>query len=447
MFRQRGSTFVFARRPTTRALAPNDSSPSRARSPFSRALHNETRTRRAPVRPARAGSLADRRRCAVTMPHGVEQQQQTTTMTESSDSSFNLGRRNSGRLFGKSRNVDNADSDDGLSPTSSAMMSLKKQESQYHKLFPSIPQQELLLETYSCALKKDFLYHGKMFISQNWICFHSRIIHKQLQVIIPMGSVRTIKKHRMVKLLPNALCLLTSDGTKYRFTSLMSRDTTYNHLHSLCKNLEDHNSEAALPCPDPSRSAPSRRPRPRSLLLNPTEEFSRSSSSSGGVRRRASCQEQALARTPLSGDLQGSYCTQCDTPPRIDSPDGATDAHYDNGEDDDSDGGRRGSTPRSDSEGGSQTHGAESGHSGRDPPRCNGHVKGPPGWPSPALTDPGPAGKKRSLSLLWLYFFIVLLLVLVSCYMAVRINFLEEMLARIPIPPKPPLRPQRYGEV
>ncbi|XP_078736530.1 uncharacterized protein LOC144950306 [Lampetra fluviatilis] len=81
----------------------------------------------------------------------------------------------------KSRNVDNADSDDGLSPTSSAMMSLKKQESQYHKLFPSIPQQELLLETYSCALKKDFLYHGKMFISQNWICFHSRIIHKQLQ--------------------------------------------------------------------------------------------------------------------------------------------------------------------------------------------------------------------------------------------------------------------------
>nr|XP_032806765.1 GRAM domain-containing protein 2A-like isoform X2 [Petromyzon marinus] len=374
------------------------------------------------------------------MPHGVEQQQ--TTTTESSDS-FNLGRRNSGRLFGKSRNVDNADSDDGLSPTtttttmSSAVMSLKKQESQFHKLFPTIPQQELLLETYSCALKKDFLYHGKMFVSQNWICFHSRIIHKQLQVTIPVGSVRTIKKHRMVKLLPNALCLLTSDGTKYRFTSLMSRDTTYNHLHSLCKNLEDHNSEAALPCPDPSHSAPSRRPRPRSLLLNPPEEFSRS------VRRRASCQDQALARTPLSGDFQGSYCTQCETPPRIDSPDGAPPSRHGDGEDDDSDGGRRGSTPRSDSEDGSPTRGAESGNSGRDPPRCNGHAKGPPGWPCPALTDPGPAGKKRSLSLLWLYLFIVLLLVLVSCYMAVRINLLEEMLARIAIPPKPPLRPQR----
>lgn len=35
---------------------------------------------------------------------------------------------------------------------------------------------------YTCALQKDILYQGKMFISDNWICFHSKVFGRDTKV-------------------------------------------------------------------------------------------------------------------------------------------------------------------------------------------------------------------------------------------------------------------------
>lgn len=41
----------------------------------------------------------------------------------------------------------------------------------------------LLVPTgYTCALQKDILYQGKMFVSDNWICFHSKVFGKDTKV-------------------------------------------------------------------------------------------------------------------------------------------------------------------------------------------------------------------------------------------------------------------------
>lgn len=36
--------------------------------------------------------------------------------------------------------------------------------------------------SYSCALERSFLYHGRMYVSAWHICFHSNVFSKQMKV-------------------------------------------------------------------------------------------------------------------------------------------------------------------------------------------------------------------------------------------------------------------------
>ncbi|CAB1318682.1 unnamed protein product [Coregonus sp. 'balchen'] len=81
---------------------------------------------------------------------------------------------------------------------------ISKSNAQYHKIFKEISKDELLKQSYTCALQKDMLYQGKMFVSDNWICFHSKIA-------IPVLSVTLIKKTKTAILVPNALVITTTN--------------------------------------------------------------------------------------------------------------------------------------------------------------------------------------------------------------------------------------------
>lgn len=41
------------------------------------------------------------------------------------------------------------------------------------------------MEGYTCALQRDMLYQGKMFVSDNWICFHSKVFGRDTKVRSP----------------------------------------------------------------------------------------------------------------------------------------------------------------------------------------------------------------------------------------------------------------------
>lgn len=36
--------------------------------------------------------------------------------------------------------------------------------------------------SYSCAMERSFLYHGRMYLSASHVCFHSNVFAKQLKV-------------------------------------------------------------------------------------------------------------------------------------------------------------------------------------------------------------------------------------------------------------------------
>uniref|UniRef100_A0A8C3W3I6 GRAM domain-containing protein n=1 Tax=Catagonus wagneri TaxID=51154 RepID=A0A8C3W3I6_9CETA len=115
---------------------------------------------------------------------------------------------------------------------------LSKYNQQYHKLFKDIPVEEVVLKVCSCALQRDLLLQGRLYISPNWLCFHARLFGKDIKVVIPVVSVQMIKKHKMARLLPNGLAITTNTSQKYVFVSLLSRDSVYDMLRRVCTHLQ-----------------------------------------------------------------------------------------------------------------------------------------------------------------------------------------------------------------
>lgn len=115
---------------------------------------------------------------------------------------------------------------------------LSKSNQQYHKLFKDIPMEEMVLKVCSCALQRDLLLQGRLYISPNWLCFHASLFGKDIKVVIPVLSVQIIKKHKMARLLPNGLAITTSTSQKYVFVSLLSRDSVYDLLRRVCTHLQ-----------------------------------------------------------------------------------------------------------------------------------------------------------------------------------------------------------------
>ncbi|XP_023808613.1 GRAM domain-containing protein 2A isoform X2 [Oryzias latipes] len=115
---------------------------------------------------------------------------------------------------------------------------VSKYNSQYHKLFQCVPKDEILMKVYSCALLRDILLQGRLYISRHWLCFYANLFGKDIKVAIPVVSVRLVKKHKTAGLVPNGLAITTDTGQKYVFVSLLSRDSVYDVLRRICTHLQ-----------------------------------------------------------------------------------------------------------------------------------------------------------------------------------------------------------------
>ncbi|XP_028812181.1 GRAM domain-containing protein 2A-like [Denticeps clupeoides] len=123
---------------------------------------------------------------------------------------------------------------------------VSKYNSQFHKLFQSVPPEEILMKVYSCALLRDILLQGRLYISRNWLCFYANLFGKDIKVAIPVLSVRLVKKHKTAGLVPNGLAITTDSSQKYIFVSLMSRDSVYDILRRICTHLQVNGKSLSL---------------------------------------------------------------------------------------------------------------------------------------------------------------------------------------------------------
>ncbi|XP_050995244.1 GRAM domain-containing protein 2B isoform X2 [Labeo rohita] len=120
--------------------------------------------------------------------------------------------------------------------------SFKNHNRTFHKLFPEIPETEDLGHVHTCGLQKEVIYHGKMYLSNQHICFHSSVLLKETKVMIDVSSIQIIKKKHTAKIVPNAIAVITTDGRKYLFVSLLNREACFRLLQSLCPQMQTGNS-------------------------------------------------------------------------------------------------------------------------------------------------------------------------------------------------------------
>ncbi|KAM6949906.1 GRAM domain-containing protein 2A isoform 1-T1 [Lycodopsis pacificus] len=123
---------------------------------------------------------------------------------------------------------------------------VSKYNSHYHKLFQCVPKDEILMKVYSCALLRDILLQGRLYISRNWLCFYANLFGKDIKVAIPVVSARLVKKHKTAGLVPNGLAITTDTGQKYVFVSLLSRDSVYDVLRRICTHLQVNGKSLSL---------------------------------------------------------------------------------------------------------------------------------------------------------------------------------------------------------
>ncbi|XP_051943558.1 GRAM domain-containing protein 2B-like isoform X2 [Hippocampus zosterae] len=113
--------------------------------------------------------------------------------------------------------------------------SFHKHNRNFHRLFKEIPEGEKLTHTFTCALQKEVLYHGKLYISENNVCFFSSVLLKETKVVIPTSNIQEVKKQNSAL---SMLSIQTADDEKYFFVSLRNREMCYNLLQSVCSQAQ-----------------------------------------------------------------------------------------------------------------------------------------------------------------------------------------------------------------
>lgn len=105
----------------------------------------------------------------------------------------------------------------------------------FKRLFKELPESEQLIVDYSCALQRDILVHGRLYISQNWLCFYANIFGWETFVTIQCTEISSIRKEKTALVIPNAVQVCT-ESEKYFFASFISRDTAYTVLFRIWQN-------------------------------------------------------------------------------------------------------------------------------------------------------------------------------------------------------------------
>ncbi|XP_014647724.1 PREDICTED: GRAM domain-containing protein 1C isoform X1 [Ceratotherium simum simum] len=89
---------------------------------------------------------------------------------------------------------------------------------------------------YACALQRDILLQGRLYLSENWLCFYSNIFRWETTISIALKNITFMTKEKTARLIPNAIQIVT-EGEKFFFTSFGARDRSYLSIFRLWQNV------------------------------------------------------------------------------------------------------------------------------------------------------------------------------------------------------------------
>lgn len=110
----------------------------------------------------------------------------------------------------------------------------KKRNRDFHMLFKSVPDDDYLIEDYSCALQREILAHGRLYVSEGHLCFSSNILGWTTTLVMSFDEIVSVEKRSTALLFKNGLMISTLHS-KHIFASFTSRDSTYDLIVKIWK--------------------------------------------------------------------------------------------------------------------------------------------------------------------------------------------------------------------
>nr|XP_046227298.1 protein Aster-C isoform X2 [Scatophagus argus] len=110
----------------------------------------------------------------------------------------------------------------------------KQRLEEFKKLFKELPESERLLVDCTCALQRDILLQGRLYLSENWLCFYSNVF-RSTKITLTFKDVTNVTREKTARLIPNAIQIWTSTE-KFFLTSFSAREKTYQSVFRMWQN-------------------------------------------------------------------------------------------------------------------------------------------------------------------------------------------------------------------
>lgn len=109
-----------------------------------------------------------------------------------------------------------------------------KRNAEFHALFRSVPKGDYLINDYGCALQREILVQGRIYVSAHHVCFNANIFGWVTNLVIAFSDIVSIEKKVTAFVIPNAIQISTLHARHF-FTSFLSRDTAFELLNVIWK--------------------------------------------------------------------------------------------------------------------------------------------------------------------------------------------------------------------
>ncbi|CAF3336941.1 unnamed protein product [Rotaria socialis] len=119
---------------------------------------------------------------------------------------------------------------------------LSRRAKHFQKLFRSEIHDDMpeLIDSYVCAYQGDILLQGKMYITDRYLCFHSRIISYVTKHVYRWEQIENITKERVAFIFPTAIGIqLRHSGKKIIYASFLQRDQAFDKIVSMCSRFNN----------------------------------------------------------------------------------------------------------------------------------------------------------------------------------------------------------------
>ncbi|KAL6462825.1 hypothetical protein MHYP_G00292470 [Metynnis hypsauchen] len=113
--------------------------------------------------------------------------------------------------------------------------SYKQRSEEFRKTFKELAEFERLIVDYTCALQKDILLQGRIYLTENWLCFYSNVFWGT-KIMLNMRDIASMSREKTARLIPNAIQIY-SNTEKLFFTSFSSREKSYQTIFRLWQNI------------------------------------------------------------------------------------------------------------------------------------------------------------------------------------------------------------------